>query len=115
MLKGFCLSSEQYHVLEIISEQKGKPVNMSAIQDKMITKASNTTRLVDKLLLRGLVRREVCSGNRRKIDVYITAGGLELLDKIKPDLLLLEEKFAENLSNDELENLHFLLKKYRKL
>jgi DNA-binding MarR family transcriptional regulator len=45
---------------------------MSVIQERMIAKTSNTTRLVDKLLLKELVTRKVCPENRRKIEVLIT-------------------------------------------
>ena len=54
ILKPFDLSSEQYNVLRILRGQKGKPANMSVIQERMISKNSNTTRLVDKLVLKEL-------------------------------------------------------------
>jgi DNA-binding MarR family transcriptional regulator len=79
ILKPFDLSPEQFNVLRILRGQKGKPVNMCDIQERMVAKTSNTTRLVDKLLLKGLVTREVCSENRRKMEVGITDKGLELL------------------------------------
>ena len=50
-LKPYDLSSEQYNVLRILRGQKGKPANMCVIQERMIAKNSNTTRLIDKLLL----------------------------------------------------------------
>ena len=113
ILKTYDLSPEQFNVLEILKNQKGKPANMCVIQEKMITKTSNTTRLVDKLLQKGLATREVCSENRRKIDVYITTKGLEIIKEVKPFVTNLEEQFVNNLSLNELKNLNFLLKKYR--
>jgi len=113
VLKQYDLSSEQFHVLRILQDQKGKPANMCVIQEKMIAKTSNTTRLVDKLLLKGLVTREVCSENRRKIEVSITGKGLELLKDVKPVLETYEEMLAINLTQNELEELNFLLEKYR--
>ena len=113
ILKPYDLSSEQLNVLEILKDQNGIPANMCVIQEKMITKTSNTTRLVDKLLLKKLVKREVCTENRRKIDVFITQKGIEFVDEIKPKISALEEKMAHNLSPDELDNLNLLLEKYR--
>lgn len=113
ILKPYDLSSEQLNVLEILKDQNGIPANMCVIQEKMITKTSNTTRLVDKLLLKKLVKREVCIENRRKIDVFITQKGIEFVDEIKPKISALEEKMAHNLSPDELDNLNLLLEKYR--
>ena len=107
------LSGEQYNVLRILRGQKGKPANMFLIQDRMIAKTSNTTRLVDKLLLKELVTREVCPENRRKIEVLITAKGLEVLNYLDPVTDDLEEKITNNLEPQELEQLNQLLEKLR--
>ncbi len=115
ILKPYDLSSEQYNVLRILRGQKGCPANMCLIQERMIAKNSNTTRLIDKLLLKGLVTREVCPENRRKIEVQITEKGLDLLDELDPKVLENEKIFSNNLSKDELELLNTLLEKYRTL
>ena len=72
ILKPYDISREQYNVLRILRGQKGCPANLSVIQDRMLSKNSNTTRLIDKLLLKNYVTREVCPNNRRKIEVLIT-------------------------------------------
>jgi DNA-binding MarR family transcriptional regulator len=113
ILKSFDLSVEQFNVLRILRGQKGKPANMCVIQERMIAKTSNTTRLVDKLLLKGLVNREVCEENRRKMEVTITEKGLQLLADLDPKIEAHERLFSNNLSSDELENLNNLLEKYR--
>jgi DNA-binding MarR family transcriptional regulator len=81
----------------------------------MIAKNSNTTRLIDKLLLKELVTREVCPENRRKIEVLITQKGLDLLKELDPKVLDHEKVFASNLSEIELIQLNTLLEKYRNL
>jgi DNA-binding MarR family transcriptional regulator len=113
LLKSFDLSSEQFNVLRILRGQKGKPANMCVIQERMIAKTSNTTRLVDKLLLKGLVNREVCEINRRKMEVTITEKGLLLLEELDPKIEAHERLFAKNLSEIEQEQLNNLLEKYR--
>ncbi len=113
IIKPYDLSSEQYNVLRILRGQKGSPANMSIIQERMLSKNSNTTRLIDKLLLKELVTREVCPNNRRKIEVLITNKGLELLKILDPKVAENENQFAENLSNDEKIKLNALLEKYR--
>ena len=65
ILKPYDLSGEQYNVLRILRGQKGNPANMCIIQERMLAKNSNTTRLIDKLLLKDLVTRNVCPDNRR--------------------------------------------------
>jgi len=113
ILKPYDISSEQYNVLRILRGQKGCPANMCSIQDRMLAKTSNTTRLVDKLLLKELVTREVCSENRRKIEVLITTKGLNLLSELDPKVKEHENSFAKNLNANELELLNELLEKYR--
>lgn len=115
VLKPYDLSSEQYNVLRILRGQKGNPANMCVIQERMIAKNSNTTRLIDKLLLKGLVTREVCPENRRKIEVQITEKGLTLLNELDPKVDEHESLFSKNLTSDELTQLNVLLEKYRSL
>jgi len=113
ILKPFDISSEQFNVLRILRGQKGNPSNMCLIQENMIAKTSNTTRLVDKLLLKELVTREVCFKNRRKIEVSITQIGLNLLIKLDPIVIQYENSFAGNLNEDELSQFNNLIEKYR--
>lgn len=113
ILKPYDLSGEQYNVLRILRGQKGTPANLSTIQERMIAKSSNTTRLIDKLLLKGLVTREVCPANRRKIEILITAKGLELLAELDPKVDFHESQSAQNLSTPEMEQLNLLLEKFR--
>ena len=113
LLKPFDLSPEQFNVLRILRGQKGKPANMSMIQERMIAKTSNTTRLVDKLLLKELVLREVCPNNRRKMEITITEKGLELLLQLDPLVEAHERAFSKNLTVEELEVLNELLEKFR--
>jgi DNA-binding MarR family transcriptional regulator len=113
ILKSFDLSVEQFNVLRILRGQKGKPTNMCVIQERMIAKTSNTTRLVDKLLLKGLVNREICEENRRKMEITITKKGMLLLSELDPKIEVHERLFSNNLSIVELENLNDLLEKYR--
>lgn len=113
VLKPYDLSSEQYNVLRILRGQSGKPTNMCAIQERMLAKTSNTTRLVDKLLLKDLVTREVCAENRRKMEITITQKGLDLLSELDPKVEKHESLFAQNLTQDELVQLNELLEKFR--
>lgn len=112
-LKPFDISGEQFNVLRILRGQKGGPANMCVIQERMIAKTSNTTRLVDKLLLKELVTRNVCPENRRKIEVLITEKGLRLLTELDPKIIENEDYFCSNLTVEELDQLNFLLEKFR--
>lgn len=113
ILKPYDLSSEQYNVLRILRGQKGNPVNMCMIQERMLAKTSNTTRLVDKLLLKEYVSRDVCAENRRKIEVLITQKGLDVLEELDPKVTAHEEFFSKNLNEEEIILLNQLLEKFR--
>lgn len=112
-LKPFDISVEQFNVLRILRGQKGNPTNLQDIQDRMINKMSNTTRLVDKLILKNLVERFTCEKNRRKVDIFITEKGLNLLKELDPIVDYTETQITKNLNSDELETLNHLLTKLR--
>ncbi len=115
LLKPYDISAEQFNVLRILRGQKGQPANMSLIQERMLAKTSNTTRLVDKLLFKGLVTREVCPDNRRKMEVMITDKGLALLLELDPKVDAHEQSLASALTQEQLVQLNLLLEQYRAL
>lgn len=102
VLKPFDLSSQQYNVLRILRGQKGAPANLSTLQERMIDKSSNTTRLVDKLIQKELANRQVCAANRRKVEIFITEKGLELLKKLDPITEQKNKELIHNLSQEDL-------------
>jgi len=113
VLKPHDLSLEQFNVLRILRGQKGCPVNLQDIQERMVNKMSNTTRLVDKLILKGYVKRNQCKENRRKIEIYITSSGLNILDKLDIIIDKTEQTITSNLSTTELQHLNKLLLKLK--
>jgi DNA-binding MarR family transcriptional regulator len=78
----------------------------------MVSKMSNTTRLVDKLLLKGFVSRNICKQNRRKIEIQITKEGIKILEQIDGILFETEKKILENFNETELHELNTLLNKF---
>ncbi len=112
-LKPFQLSLQQFNVLRILRGQKGNPANLSTIQERMIHKMSNTTRLVDKLINKKLVKREICEENRRKVEITITKNGLDLLKKLDVIIDNTEEKIIQHLNKKETLALNNLLEKLR--
>lgn len=112
-LKPYDLSIEQFNVLRILRGQKGQPVNLQDIQDRMINKMSNTTRLVDKLILKGYVERFVCENNRRKVEIFITETGLKLLKNLDPVVDETEKSITAALNAEELKILNTLINKLK--
>lgn len=112
-IKPFGISLPQFNVLRILRGQKGNPANMCTIQERMVAKMSNTTRLVDKLISKGFAERTVCAKNRRKIEIFITEQGLEILEKIDPVIDATEQDLTSNLNEEELKIANKLMNKLR--
>ncbi|MGY3792799.1 MarR family winged helix-turn-helix transcriptional regulator [Aquimarina sp. 433] len=113
VLKPFDISIQQFNVLRILKGQKGKPSNLSTIQERMVSKMSNTTRLVDKLISKGYVNRTICPSNRRKVEITITPLGIGFLDQTSIAVEGLEQKITSNLTEQELITFNRLLNKLR--
>jgi len=113
ILKTFGLTTPQFNVLRILKGQKGQPANLSTIQDRMISKMSNTTRIVDKLIEKELVSRQICKDNRRKIEIFITENGHQLLDQVNPHFEKEECLMTSQLNENELKEFNNHLNKIR--
>ncbi|MGB0390325.1 MAG: MarR family winged helix-turn-helix transcriptional regulator [Salibacteraceae bacterium] len=113
LLKPFGISEQQYNILRILRGQKGKALNLQQISERMVHKMSNTTRLIEKMRLKGLVTREVCPDNRRKVDISILPAGLELIENVIKSLKISEKEIEKNLSKKEASTLAELLDKIR--
>tara|TARA_R110000868_G_scaffold258628_7_gene516235 strand:- start:1309 stop:1755 length:447 start_codon:yes stop_codon:yes gene_type:complete len=111
-LKPHGVSLQQFNVLRILRGQKGKPANLSTLNERMVTKMSNTTRLVDKLILKGYVDRIVCPSNRRKVEINITPKGESALSLMDIALKEAEDELLKNFSMEDLTALNGLLDKF---
>ncbi|MBC8769157.1 MarR family transcriptional regulator [Arenibacter sp. BSSL-BM3] len=111
-LKPHGVSLQQFNVLRILRGQKGKPANLSTLNERMVTKMSNTTRLVDKLILKGYVDRMVCPSNRRKVEINITVQGESALSEMDTAMKEAQEKLLKNFTVEDLTALNVLLDKF---
>lgn len=107
--KVYGISPQQYNILRILKGAT-KPLNVQIIKDRMIERAPNATRLMDKLCAKKYIERLPCEFDRRVVKIIITKEGCELLLKI-PDNL--NEQLLKNLSEHEAEKLSNLLDKMR--
>jgi len=113
VLKPFDITTQQFNVLRILKGRKGEACSLQTIQERMISKMSNTTRLVDKLIKKNFVKRTQCEENRRKVDIIITEEGLKALEAIGEVVEAAELNMTSQLSNEELKQLNLLLNKLR--
>ena len=113
MYKEYGITAAHFNILRILRGQKGQPANLSTIQERMIDRSSNTTRLIDKLILKKWVTRQICPSNRRKIEVNITDLGLEKLLEIDRGVEQTLTRILSNLTEKEMGQLNTLLDKVR--
>jgi DNA-binding MarR family transcriptional regulator len=111
-LKTFDITPEQFNVLRILRGSYPRPMMLADITCRMIDKSSNATRLVEKLRVKGLVKREICKNNRRQVDISVTDRGLNLLAKIDRASDTWQSTL-KNLTKAEAQQLNFLLDKLR--
>lgn len=110
--KQFGISPEQYNVLRILRGQQPKPASVSLIQERMLDKMSNASRLIEKLKQKEFVDRNACPNDRRQVDVKITDKGMELLAQIDREADLMHA-ICKSLTQKEKETLNNLLDKFR--
>ena len=112
LLKPYDLTHPQFNVLRILRGQYPEVASVNLLIERMIDRASNASRIVDKLESKKLVTRETCPNDRRKMDVKISKSGLDLLSDLDKDL---EEyfKIIEHLTEKEARTLNMLLDKLR--
>lgn len=81
-LKDYDITPQQFNILRILRGQHPNPARMHLLQERMLDKMSNASRLVERLRRKGLVARKICRNDRRAVDVKITDGGLNLLKQL---------------------------------
>lgn len=107
--KPFGISPQQYNILRIL-KGAGEPISVQVIRNRMIERAPNATRLMDKLCAKNYIVRLPSEDDRRVVKIVITKEGKALLQMI-PDNL--NNNLLKNLSDEEAEHLSDLLDKLR--
>ena len=114
-IKGFFstedITSQQYNILRILRGSH-KPMSTLQIRERMLDKMSDTSRIVERLLKKGLVEKKICPTDKRLVDVIIAKKGLALLDKLDKKNAELDS-IIHGLTPDEAGMLNRLLDKMR--
>jgi DNA-binding MarR family transcriptional regulator len=107
--KPYGISPQQYNILRILRGAK-ESIKVQIVKDRMIERAPNATRLMDKLCDKNFIQRHRCEEDRRVVFVQITRAGLILLANIDEDK---EVSFLNKISEKEALLLSDLLDKIR--
>ncbi len=108
ILKPYSFTQPQYNVLRILRGSQNEVLTVNAIIERMLDRMSNVSRLVDKLLEKGYVKRTQSSDDRRAVDILITQKGLDILAEIDEQQEIWEQNFS-NISEDDAKKLNDLL------
>ena len=112
VFKSFGVTNQQYNILRILRGSRPEPCTIQLLKERMLDKQPDVSRLVDRLQTKGLVGRRVNKQDRRKMDVEISAEGMELLAKMEPAVDGMENLFQQ-LDAAEVEQINELLDKIR--
>jgi DNA-binding MarR family transcriptional regulator len=111
-MKTYGITVQQFNVLRILRGQKGNPLSINCLIERMIDKSSNASRIVDKLEQKGYVLRTVCPNDRRQVEVRITEEGLAFIGQLDEPVKSLQQ-YAQCLSEEEAQIMNGFLDKIR--
>ena len=106
------ITAQQFNILRILRGSFPEPLSTLQIRERMLEKMSDTSRIVDRLIAKGLVKKITCKNDRRLVDVIITDKGKKLLERldIRQDEI---DRVLGNLSEKDDNILSDLLDKIR--
>ena len=113
LFEQFDLTPQQYNVLRLLRAEHPESQPTLSLADRLVSRAPDITRMLDKLEQRGLIARERPASDRRIVRVTITPAGLELLDTIAGPLHECHRKQLGHLPPEELQQLAGLLRTAR--
>jgi MarR family transcriptional regulator, 2-MHQ and catechol-resistance regulon repressor len=106
------ITAQQFNILRILRGSFPNPLSTLQIRERMLEKMSDTSRLVDRLMAKGLVKKIICKTDRRLVDILITEKGKKLLhrlDQLDNDM----DAILQHISEKEATQLSDLLDKLR--
>lgn len=113
LFAGYQLSAQQYNALRLLRSEHPGSMPTLALGRRLISRAPDTTRVLDRLEKRGLIVRERRAENRRVVEVAITEAGLALLDEMADAVRQMHQRQLGHLSQHAQCELVALLKRAR--
>lgn len=105
------ITPQQYNILRILRGSK-EPLSTMQIRERMLDRMSDTSRVVDRMLIKDLVIKKTNETDKRLVDISITAKGIDILDKLDNKNIQLDH-IMETLTEEEAKMLNQLLDKLR--
>lgn len=106
------VTTQQFNILRILRGQNPHPSTINLLKSRMLDKMSDTSRIVDRLVQKGLVVKEPNGVDKRAVDIRISDKGMELLAMMDQEVSL-SVFISSNLTEQEAIELNTLLDKMR--
>ncbi len=113
LFAGFDLTAQQYNLLRLLRASHPTAVPTLSLVARLVSKAPDVTRMLDRLEARALITRTRGTEDRRAVLVGITGAGLQMLETIAGPLRQCHERQLGHLSAADVEALIQLLRKAR--
>ncbi|MBE9601788.1 MarR family transcriptional regulator [Pedobacter sp. MC2016-24] len=112
ILAPYDITNQQFNILRILRGQHPVPATINLLKSRMLDKMCDASRIVDRLVQKGLVIKKINPADKRAVDIIISSKGLELLDQMDQELDL-SAMVSANLTEEEAGQLNELLDKMR--
>ncbi|MDO3641152.1 MarR family winged helix-turn-helix transcriptional regulator [Mucilaginibacter sp. L3T2-6] len=106
------ITIQQFNILRILRGQYPNPATVNLLKERMVDKMSDASRIVDRLVQKGLVSRCTNTRDRRAVDIRISDEGLKVLAKMDEEFKI-KDLLQNNLTEEEAGLLSDLLDKLR--
>lgn len=110
-LKQYGITAAQFNILRILKGQHPDSLSVGEIKSRMLDRNSDMPRLLNRLLIKGLIDKRTCPKDKRASDVFISPTGIELLERINRQQDVLDNMIQ--LTDSEAQQLSDLLDKAR--
>jgi DNA-binding MarR family transcriptional regulator len=111
--RPYDLTPQQYNVLRLLKAQHPALLPTLDVANRLVSRAPDITRMLDKLAQRGLVSRVRSESDRRTVLVGITPAGTQLLAEMHEPLRACHERQLGHLPPETLLQLIELLRQVR--
>ncbi len=74
-LKPLGITHSQLNILHLLNDAYPAAMNVKDLKERMVVNQPDMSRLIDRLVVKKLVERHICSENRRMVDIFITKNG----------------------------------------
>jgi MarR family transcriptional regulator, 2-MHQ and catechol-resistance regulon repressor len=110
--KEYDITPQQFNILRILRGSNPNPLTVLDLKERMLDKNCDASRIIERLVTKALVKKKICTADKRRVDISITPKGLKLLESVdesndRIDALL------NGLSESEAAELNRLLDKIR--